>query len=328
MRTNPTVEEWLEKFSPKQQSITRELIDVVRRNMPGVHEFIYHDAAGYSVNDSPFDRICYIAPQKQGYVNLGFFFGAGLSDPKKLLVGEGKRLRHVKIWSVKEARNPALAKLIAAAWKQADKGGAEVYTGMKKEGRMKPPELPVLPFASKKKWELWLARQHAKSKGIWLQLAKKDSGIPSLTYEEAVEVALCYGWIDGQKKSYDENYWLQKFTPRGPKSIWSRINTDKVERLIASGEMKPAGLRAIEAAKQDGRWDAAYASQKNISIPKDFQSALDGNSKAKSFYSTLKSAERYSLLFRIQTAKKPETRARRIQQFIQMLERNEKISIF
>jgi len=193
---------------------------------------------------------------------------------------------------------------------------------------MKQTELPVIPFSNKKKWSDWLAKQHEKSKGIWLQLAKKASGIPSLTYGEAVDVALCYGWIDGQKKGYDEKYWIQKFTPRGPKSIWSKINTEKVERLIANGEMKPAGLKAVEAARQDGRWEAAYASQKNISIPQDFQEALDRNSKAKAFYSTLKSAERYPFLFRIQTAKKPETRARRIQQFVEMLARNEKINLF
>lgn len=136
---------------------------------------------------------------------------------------------------------------------------------------MKSTELPVLMFATKKKWAAWLARQHAQSGGIWLQLAKKDSGILSVTYEEAVDVALCYGWIDGQKKGFDDKFWLQKFTPRGPKSIWSKINTEKVERLIASGEMKPAGSKAVEAARQDGRWDAAYASQKNITIPDDFQ---------------------------------------------------------
>ena len=190
---------------------------------------------------------------------------------------------------------------------------------------MKQTELPIIPFSNKKKWSDWLAKHHEKSNGLWLQLAKKDSGIPSLTYDEAVEVALCYGWIDGQKKGYDEKYWLQKFTPRGSKSIWSKINTEKAERLIASSEMKPAGLKAVEAARQDGRWEAAYASQKNISVPQDFQKALDGNSKAKAFYSTLKSADRYSILFRIQTAKKPETRARRIQQFVEMHERNEKI---
>ena len=190
---------------------------------------------------------------------------------------------------------------------------------------MKSTDLPILPFASKKNWADWLAKQQDKSAGVWLKLAKKDSGIPSITYEEALDVALCYGWIDGQKKGFDDQYWLQKFTPRGPKSIWSKINTEKVERLIASGEMKSAGLKAIEAAKKDGRWDAAYASQKNISIPEDFQAALDKNKKAKTFFGTLKSAERYSFLFRIHHAKKPETRTKRVQQFVEMLERGEKI---
>lgn len=186
-------------------------------------------------------------------------------------------------------------------------------------------ELPILPFPNKKKWAEWLAREHDKSAGMWLKIAKKDTGIASLTYEEALDVALCYGWIDGQKKGFDDQYWLQKFTPRGPRSIWSKINTEKVERLIASGEMKPAGLKAIELAKQDGRWDAAYASQKNISIPEDFQAALNKNRKAKEFYATLNSVNRYAILFRIHNAKKPETRARKIREFIEMLEREEKI---
>ena len=190
---------------------------------------------------------------------------------------------------------------------------------------MKSPELSVLSFASKKIWAEWLAKQHNKSAGVWLKLAKKDSGIPSVTYEEALDVALCYGWIDGQKKGFDDQYWLQKFSPRGPKSIWSKINTEKVERLIASGDMKPAGLKSIEAAKQDGRWEAAYASQKNISVPEDFQAALDKNEKAKAIFATLKSAERYSFLFRIHHAKKAETRKKRIQQFVEMLERGKKI---
>ena len=146
-----------------------------------------------------------------------------------------------------------------------------------------------------------------------------------MTYDEALDVALCHGWIDGQKKGFDDKYWLQKFTPRGAKSIWSKINTLKAEKLIASGEMKPAGLKAIELAKQDGRWEAAYDSQKKISIPDDFESALNKNKKAKSFFATLNSVNRYAILFRIQTAKKAETRTKRIQQFVEMLERNEKL---
>lgn len=190
---------------------------------------------------------------------------------------------------------------------------------------MKPTNISILPFASKKKWADWLAKQHDTSAGVWLKLAKKDSGIPSVTYDEALDIALCYGWIDGQKKGFDEQYWLQKFTPRGSKSIWSKVNTEKVGRLIASGEMKPAGLKAVEAAKADGRWEAAYASQKNIEVPEDFQAALDQNEKARAFFASLKSAERYSFLFRIHHAKKAEPRAHKIQQFVEMLERGEKI---
>ena len=189
----------------------------------------------------------------------------------------------------------------------------------------KAVELPTLPFESKKKWADWLAKQHDKSTGVWLKLAKKDSRIPSVTYEEALDVALCYGWIDGQKKGFDDRYWLQKFTPRGPRSIWSKINTEKAEKLIASGEMKPAGLKAVEAARQDGRWEAAYSSQKNMSVPEDFQAALDKYRKAKDFFATLNSVNRYAILFRIQTAKKAETRTKRIQQFLEMLERGEKL---
>ncbi|MGZ9222794.1 MAG: YdeI/OmpD-associated family protein [Anaerolineales bacterium] len=190
---------------------------------------------------------------------------------------------------------------------------------------MKSKDIPILPFASKKKWADWLAKQHDKSSGVWLKLAKKGSEIRSVTYDEALEAALCYGWIDGQKKAFDDKYWLQKFAPRGPKSIWSKINTGKVEKLIRSGEMKPAGLKAIDAAKQDGRWDAAYESQKNISVPDDFQAALDKNLKAKAFFTTLNSVNRYAILFRIHNAKRAETRVRRIQQFVEMLERGEKL---
>ncbi|MFN8383169.1 MAG: YdeI/OmpD-associated family protein [Anaerolineales bacterium] len=188
---------------------------------------------------------------------------------------------------------------------------------------LNPTELPTLPFESKKKWTDWLAKQYDKSAGVWLKIAKKGSGIPSVTYQEALDVALCYGWIDGQKGSFDEKYFLQKFTPRRPKSIWSKINVEKAERLIASGEMKPTGLKAVEAAKQDGRWAAAYASQKNIVMPVDFQSALKKNKKAMAFFETLTGSRRYSFLFRIETAKKAETRAKRIHQFVEMLERGE-----
>lgn len=184
-------------------------------------------------------------------------------------------------------------------------------------------EFPTLPFESKKKFADWLAKNHDKSAGVWLKIAKKAAGIPTVTYAEALDVALCYGWIDGQKRSFDEQYFLQKFTPRRPKSIWSKINVEKVEGFIANGEMKPAGLKAAEAAKQDGRWAAAYASQKNISVPADFQSALEKNKKAKAFFESLTSVKRYSFLFRIETAKKVETREKRIRLFVEMLEKGE-----
>ena len=188
----------------------------------------------------------------------------------------------------------------------------------------KPTEFPTLPFENKKKWADWLAKQHDKSTGVWLKLAKKDSGIASVTIAEALDVALCYGWIDGQRLSFDEKYYLQKYTPRRSKSIWSKINVENVEHLIASGEMKPAGLKAVELAKQDGRWAAAYEGQRTMSVPDDFQAALDKNKKAKAFFVTLNSANRYAFLFRIQTSKKAETRVKRISQFVEMLERGEK----
>lgn len=184
-------------------------------------------------------------------------------------------------------------------------------------------ELPILPFESKKKFADWLAKNHDKSAGVWLKIAKKAAGIPTVTYAEALDVALCYGWIDGQRNGFDDRYFLQKFTPRRPKSIWSKINVGHVERLIAGGEMKPAGLKAVEAAKQDGRWDAAYSSQKNISVPEDFQSALNKNKQAKAFFETLTASRRYSFLFRITTAKRSETRGKRIRQYVEMLAKGE-----
>jgi len=187
----------------------------------------------------------------------------------------------------------------------------------------KPIELLTLSFESKKKFADWLAKQYDKSSGVWLKLAKKGTGIPSVTITEALDVVLCYGWIDGQRASFDENYYLQKYTPRRPRSIWSKINVEKVESLIASGEMKPAGLKAVEAAKQDGRWDAAYASQKTMTVPADFQSALEKNKKAKIFFETLTGSRRYAFLFRIETAKKAETREKRIRIFVEMLEKRE-----
>jgi uncharacterized protein YdeI (YjbR/CyaY-like superfamily) len=186
-------------------------------------------------------------------------------------------------------------------------------------------ELPVMLFAQQSDWADWLDQHHAESPGVWLRIAKKSSDLQSVSYAEAIDVALCYGWIDGQSKKYDESSWIQKFTPRGPRSIWSKVNREKVTALIESGRMQPAGLAAIERAKQNGQWDAAYDAPSKATVPSDLQAELDKHPQASAFFATLNSQNRYAILFRIQTAKKPETRARRIQQFIEMLERNEKI---
>jgi uncharacterized protein YdeI (YjbR/CyaY-like superfamily) len=180
-------------------------------------------------------------------------------------------------------------------------------------------ELPILPFADRKAWANWLSEQHASSKGVWIKIAKKASGIPTVTHPEALEEALCYGWIDGQRLPHDETHFLQRFTPRTKRSKWSQINRDKATSLIEQGRMKPAGLAQIEAARQDGRWEAAYAPQSSQTIPEDFQRALEQNPKAYEFFKTLRGTRRYSFLYRIQDAKRPETRARRIEQFVAML---------
>jgi len=185
--------------------------------------------------------------------------------------------------------------------------------------------MPIVLFEAQEAWAVWLEENHASSSGLWLRLAKKAAELQSVSYAEALEVALCYGWIDGQKKSYDESSWLQKFTPRRARSIWSKINREKAEALIASGRMKAAGREAVESAKQDGRWEAAYDSPSNATVPDDFQAELDKNAEAKAFFATLNSTNRYAILIRIQTAKKAETRARRIEQFISMLEKKEKL---
>jgi uncharacterized protein YdeI (YjbR/CyaY-like superfamily) len=185
--------------------------------------------------------------------------------------------------------------------------------------------LPVMGFARQKDWADWLEENHDTALGIWLKIAKKGAGIASVSYAEALEVALCYGWIDGQKKTYDETSWLQKFTPRGERSIWSKVNREKAEELIRTGRMRPAGLQAVERARQNGRWEAAYDAQGKATVPSDLQAALDKSAQAKSFFATLNSVNRYAILFRIQTAKKAETRAQRIEKFIAMLLKGEKI---
>lgn len=182
-----------------------------------------------------------------------------------------------------------------------------------------------MTFETQRDWEAWLDEHHADTPGVWLTMAKKSTGIPSITHAEALESALCYGWIDGQTASVDTRQWRQKFTPRRPRSTWSRVNCEKAEALIAAGRMQSAGLRQVEMAKSDGRWDAAYEPPSTIAIPDDLQRALDANQEAKAFFGTLDSANRYAILFRIHTAKKPETRAARIEKFVAMLAKKEKL---
>jgi uncharacterized protein YdeI (YjbR/CyaY-like superfamily) len=185
-----------------------------------------------------------------------------------------------------------------------------------------PPEA-TLSFATAAAWRSWLAKNHGKASGLWMRLAKTGAGVASISYAEAIEAALCHGWIDGQRKAESAQFYLQRFSPRTAKSIWSKINRDKALALIASGHMKPAGLKEVERAQADGRWDNAYDGARSIGVPDDLQAALDAAPAAAAFFKTLNGQNRYAVLFRIHHAKKPETRAKRIQTFVQMLARHE-----
>lgn len=181
-------------------------------------------------------------------------------------------------------------------------------------------DLNIISFKSLDKWESWLTKNHTKSPGVWLRIAKAGSSAKTITYAEALEGALCYGWIDGRKEKFDSESWLQRFTPRRPKSIWSKRNVEHAERLIKTGKMRAAGLHEIERAKADGRWEAAYDSSSETEIPDDFLKALAKNRKAKKFFDTLNKTNLYAITWRLQTAKKPETREKRIKMIIEALE--------
>jgi uncharacterized protein YdeI (YjbR/CyaY-like superfamily) len=183
-----------------------------------------------------------------------------------------------------------------------------------------------LPFVSREAWEAFLEERHTTSDGLWLKIAKKNSGIESVTYDHAVEVALCYGWIDGQVRKFDEYYYLQRFTPRRPRSKWSKVNREKVTQLMERGEMKAAGLREVERARADGRWDAAYDSPSTATVPEDLLRELEKNDRAREFFSELDRRNRYAILYQIQDAKRPETRARRIAKYVAMLAEREKLN--
>jgi uncharacterized protein YdeI (YjbR/CyaY-like superfamily) len=186
-------------------------------------------------------------------------------------------------------------------------------------------ELPVLLFATPPDFEAWLEQNHADSDGFWLKIAKKGSGEVSISYAEGLELALCFGWIDSQKRGHDEKFFLQRFTPRRPRGRWSRINRDKAEALIAAKAMRPAGMAEVDAAKADGRWKAAYEGARTAKVPDDLQRELDSNKAAREFFAALDSNNRYAIVYRLDDAKKPETRERRLRKFIAMLERGDKI---
>lgn len=186
-------------------------------------------------------------------------------------------------------------------------------------------ELPIVLFAGPAELERWLAENHGESDGVWLKIAKKGAREPSVTYAEALELALCFGWIDSQKRGHDDQHFLQRFTPRRPAGRWSRINREKAEELIAAGRMRPAGLAEVEAARLDGRWEAAYEGQRSATVPADLQGELDANRVAAEFFAGLDSANRYAIIYRLNEAKKPETRARRLHKFVAMLEAGERI---
>jgi uncharacterized protein YdeI (YjbR/CyaY-like superfamily) len=185
--------------------------------------------------------------------------------------------------------------------------------------------LPRIPFPSAVEWERWLEENHAESEGVWIKMAKKDTGIESVRYPEVLEAAHCFGWIDGRREALDERYFLQRFTPRRARSRWSRINREKAEALIADARMRPAGLAEVERARADGRWAAAYEGQRRITIPEDLQRELDARPEAGAFFAGLSSQNRYAILYRLQDAKRPETRARRLAKFLAMLEAGETI---
>ncbi|MDQ3850914.1 MAG: YdeI/OmpD-associated family protein [Actinomycetota bacterium] len=185
--------------------------------------------------------------------------------------------------------------------------------------------LPVLAFPTRQAWETWLAEHHQTSPGVWLKIAKKGSGIETVSYDEAVDGALCHGWIDGQKAAGDERHWLQRFSRRTPRSRWSQINRERATRLIEQRAMQPAGLREVERAKEDGRWDAAYAGQRTMTVPDDLRRALEEDDVAREFFDTLDRTNRYAILYRIHEAKRPETRARRIAKYVGMLRERRKL---
>ena len=183
----------------------------------------------------------------------------------------------------------------------------------------------VVRFTTAAEFEAWLERNHDQSRGVWLQIAKKNACERSVTYPEAIEVALCFGWIDGQKRAHDDHHWLQRFAPRARRSRWSKINRDRAQQLIENGRMRPAGLAEVKRAQSDGRWDAAYHGQRTAEVPDDLARELDRDPAVASAFTQLDAQNRYSIIWRVNDAKRPETRARRITKYVDMLRRGDRI---
>lgn len=238
------------------------------------------------------------------------------SKPPKVAKKKKKALKSARVASTRAADAPRKR----AQGNTSRKRTIEAETAAAK---LPADDLPIMTFETAADWERWLERQHKTARGVWVKFAKKGSGLPSIDRTQAVDGALCYGWIDGQGRSVDEQHYMVKFTPRSLRSIWSKINTVKALSLIELGLMKPAGLEEVERAQRDGRWEAAYDSPRTAAVPEDLAAALAAHPRARSGFAELNAANRYAILWQLQTAKRPETRARRIQRFVQMLERGE-----
>jgi uncharacterized protein YdeI (YjbR/CyaY-like superfamily) len=256
----------------------------------------------------------------------------GVEAPALLLVFGAERRGYSYLGAMATLRRLFLPRARQTRQKWPISSGASLPPNLEMKTSMAPSVAPaspdgkpVLGFASASTFERWLARNHANQSGIWLRIFKKDSGRSTVTYAEALDAALCYGWIDGQRKRGDTDSFLQRFTPRGKRSAWSKINTGHVERLTLEGRMKPAGLAVVEAAKKDGRWDAAYSAWGAFEMPAEFTGALAESPKAAEFFTTLNTRNRYAIFYRLITAKRPETKACRLRKFITMLEHGEKL---
>jgi uncharacterized protein YdeI (YjbR/CyaY-like superfamily) len=243
-----------------------------------------------------------------------------MNMPKPTKANSAKPRKPVKPSARADGTAPKARKV---AQTRASVKGAELKSTSTLAAELPADELPILTFEKPADWQRWLDRQHGKARGLWLKFARKGSGIASIDRTQAVDGALCYGWIDGQGRSLDEQYYLVKFTPRSVRSIWSKINRVKALSLIEQGLMQPAGLAEVERAQRDGRWDAAYDSPRTAAVPDELAAALAAHPRARARFAELNAANRYAILWQLQTAKKPETRARRIERFIVMLERGE-----